>query len=250
MDTQSKSPKRLDDIARRLGIRHQQQVWDQRAWSWDHGDNPGLKKVLDEVVHTAAPQAGMVAVDLGAGSGQLSIPLATTCKQVVAVDVSSAMIELLRANATKAKLSNVDTRVVPIEELTLEPESVDLVVSNYCMHHLRDEDKEAVVQASYRWLKPGGKLVIGDMMFGRGSSARDREIIIKKVLLLARKGPGGWWRIAKNSIRFLARVQERPIPMDRWLSLLKEAGFIEIAGKEIIAEAAVVVGTKPSLSES
>ncbi|MCL6094396.1 MAG: class I SAM-dependent methyltransferase [Actinobacteria bacterium] len=246
MDTRRKSLKGLEDIARRFGIRHQKQVWDERAWSWDHGDNPGLKKVLDKVVLMAAPQADMVAVDLGAGSGQLSIPLASTCKQVIAVDVSSTMIELLKANAAKAGLDNLDTRVVPIEELALEPESVDLVVSNYCMHHLRDEDKKATVQASYRWLKPGGRLVIGDMMFGRGSSPRDREIIIEKVLSLARKGPGGWWRITKNSLKFLARIQERPISMEGWLSLMKGAGFIELSAEEVVAEAAVVAGKKPS----
>jgi hypothetical protein len=43
--------------------------------------------------------------------------------------------------------------------------------------------------------------VIADMMLGRGSSARDREIIRAKIGTLARRGPGGWWRVAKNAVR-------------------------------------------------
>ena len=40
------------------------------------------------------------------------------------------------------------------------------------------------------------------MMFGRGGSRRDRDILRQKVIALAAKGPGGWWRIAKNLTRY------------------------------------------------
>ncbi len=87
--------------------------------------------------------------------------------------------------------------------------------------------------------------VVGDMMFGRGATARDRSIIASKVALLARRGPSGWWRLAKNAIRFTLRVQERPVSMDTWTRYFETAGLIGVSATPIVAEAAVIVGTKP-----
>ena len=93
-------------------------------------------------------------------------------------------------------------RSVTSRTFELRPASTDLVVSSYALHHLADADKRALVARSAQWLRPGGRLVIGDMMFGRGASPRDRDILRQKVVALAAKGPGGWWRIAKNLARY------------------------------------------------
>jgi SAM-dependent methyltransferase len=118
-------------------------------------------------------------------------------------------------------------------------------VSNYALHHLRDADKRDLVAAVAEWLRPGGKFVVGDMMFGRGGTARDRTVIASKVLALARRGPAGWWRVAKNLVRFGLRLQERPVTMDRWQRYFEAAGLTAVRAFPVVAEAAVVVGTKP-----
>jgi hypothetical protein len=84
------------------------------------------------------------------------------------------------------------------------------------------------------------------MMFGRGASSRDRAIIRSKVAALARKGPGGWWRIAKNAARFLLRAQERPVPIDTWTAMLTRAGFAGVTASTIVAEAGLVTGRRPA----
>ena len=134
---------------------------------------------------------------------------------------------------------------MPIERLGLAESSVDLIVSNYALHHLRDRDKQVAVNEALRWLRPGGKLVIGDMMFGRGGDARDREIIGSKLALLLRKGPGGWWRIVKNAGRYLIRFQERPVSMSAWAAMFERAGLTDVEALPVVNEAAVVKGTKP-----
>jgi hypothetical protein len=83
------------------------------------------------------------------------------------------------------------------------------------------------------------------MMFGRGGDARDREIISSKVALMLRRGPAGWWRIAKNAARYLVRVQERPISMAAWVALFERAGLAQVRAVPVVNEAAVVVGVKP-----
>jgi ubiquinone/menaquinone biosynthesis C-methylase UbiE len=203
-------------------------------------------RVVERVVAEAAVPAGGRVVDLGCGSGQLALRLAPLAGSVLAVDVSQAMVELLERNARALGIANVEGRAVPVEQLELPPASVDVVVSNYALHHLRDVDKATAVRAAARWLAPGGRLVIGDMMFGRGGDARDREIISSKLAVMLRRGPAGWWRIAKNAGRYLLRFQERPISMSAWVSLLEGAGLTGVEAHPVVAEAAVVVGTKPA----
>lgn len=228
-------------------IARQQRFWTRRAASWDHGaaNNPGLVKVVERVLAEADPSSDTRAVDLGCGSGQVTLALAKSCASVLGVDVSEKMIALLLANARTEGVSNVTGRAVPIERLGLEEGSVDLIVSNYALHHLRDKDKQLAVDQAVRWLRPGGKLVIGDMMFGRGGDARDRQIIGSKLSLLLRKGPAGWWRIIKNGGRYLMRFQERPVSMSTWAAMFERAGLSQIEALPVVNEAAVVRGTKP-----
>jgi len=228
-------------------IARQRRFWTRRAASWDHGacSNPGLVKVVERVLSEADPCPETSAVDLGCGSGQVTLALAKHCRTVLGVDVSQEMIDLLQDKAKRDGISNIEGRAMPIERLSLPEDSVDLVVSNYAMHHLRDKDKQIAVHEAFKWLRPGGVLVIGDMMFGRGGDARDREIISSKLNLLLRKGPGGWWRIIKNGGRYLVRFQERPISMSAWAAIFNKAGLTDVQAIPVVNEAAVVRGIKP-----
>lgn len=229
-------------------IARQRRFWTRRASSWDHdaGRNPGLLQVVEKVIEKATPKPTEQAVDLGCGSGQVTLELAPRVCSVLAVDVSDKMIALLLEKAAKKGAANVEGRAEPVEALQLAAGSVDLVVSNYALHHLRDSDKPLLVRHVFDWLRPGGRLVIGDMMFGRGGDSRDRQIIASKLSLMLRKGPGGWWRIAKNAGRYVLRTQERPVSMATWEKMLKEAGFSEVEAVPVVNEAAVVRGVKPS----
>lgn len=229
-------------------IARQERRWTRRASSWDHGagNNPGLVKVVERVLAEANPGPDAVVVDLGCGSGQLALRIAPEVARVVAVDVSQAMIDLLALNAERSRVTNVEGRAIPIERLELPPASVDAIVSNYALHHLKDADKALAVRAAASWLVPGGRLVIGDMMFGRGGDARDREIISSKLALMAKRGPAGWWRIAKNAGRFAFRIQERPVAISTWVEMFEQAGFVEVEAIPVVNEAAVVRGTKAS----
>lgn len=233
------------DLARKANIAVQRRTWGRRVNSWDHADSPGLDRVVEAVLDRV-PQGRLgTVVDIGAGTGRLTLPLAERSERMIAVDVSAAMLDRLSERAAGSGLSTVETSATPAEQLDFEAGSVDLVVSNYALHHLRDADKAALVKAAAQWLKPGGLIVIGDMMFGRGGSPRDREIIAGKALAMLRKGPAGWWRIAKNAGRFLFRVQERPVSPETWVSMLRSAGLTDVVSTPVVAEAAVVSGRRP-----
>lgn len=229
-----------------MGNNRQRRRWDHRAPSWDHQGSAGLEAVVASVLTVAQVRRGTVVVDLGAGTGSLSLPLAEQGADVTAVDISPAMLERVAEKAAGAGLDRVKCVVARVENFDLPPASVDLVVSSYALHHLRDADKEALVRAVTRWLRPGGQLIVADMMFGRGLTARDRAIIGSKVSVLVRRGPAGWWRLAKNIGRFGLRIREMPVTIETWESYFRGAGLTDVCVVPVVSEAAVVAGTKPA----
>jgi ubiquinone/menaquinone biosynthesis C-methylase UbiE len=236
---------RLAALATAGTIRRQRRVWSGRVKSWDQHGSANLAKVTAALLAAAQVRDGEQVVDLGCGNGQLSLPLAERGARVLAVDVSQGMVDAVLAEAARRGLAGVEAVALPIETMNLPDRSVDLIVSSYALHHLRDRDKARLMQAALRWLRPGGRLVLADMMLGRGTSARDRQIIARKVAVLARKGPGGLWRIAKNVVRYQLRVQERPVSMQAWISMMTRAGFADVVGSTIVAEAGLVIASRP-----
>lgn len=232
-------------LATGMAVRRQRRVWSSRVESWSSHGSAGLEEVTAEVLAAVGVQPGEHVVDLGCGTGQLSVPLALEGGRVLAVDVSPAMIDRLAAEASARELVHLQAMAGPIESLSLPPSGVDIVVSSYALHHLRDNDKAVLVEKAFSWLRPGGRLIIADVMLGRGTTHDDRAILAAKIKAFAQKGPGGWWRIAKNGIRFLLRIHERPISIEAWNALLCRAGFVEVAGHRIASEAGMVAGHKP-----
>jgi ubiquinone/menaquinone biosynthesis C-methylase UbiE len=101
-------------------------------------------------------------VDLGSGPGQLAIELSRLRPQatIVSVDPSSEMLQIARENAGKAALANYEARLGTAEEMPLESDSVDLVVSQSSFHEW--EDQQEGLAEIYRVLRPGGSLILKD----------------------------------------------------------------------------------------
>ena len=216
-----------------------------RRTGWDRRSPAGLEKVTAAVIAAAGARAGDQVLDIGCGAGSVSLPLAEDGARVLAIDPSQLMVGQLEVRAQERALIGFECLAMPIERLSLPAESVDVIVSSYALHYLRDVDKGRLVAAAYHWLRPGGTLVLADMMFGRGTTSEDRAIIRTKVGSLAKKGVGGWWRIAKNGYRYLVRAQERPVTISTWATMLARAGFKHITASSIVNEAGLVSGKRP-----
>ena len=229
----------------RLSIATQRRTWTRRADTWDRHNDAGMTKVAAKAIEVADVKPGMVCVDLGCGGGRLALELARRGASVVGVDVSAAMVERMVAQAKAEGLEQVSGIVSPIEHLTIDPSSVDIVISNYALHHLLDADKAKVVTAAFGWLRPGGALINSDMMLGRGATTEDRQVIASKIKVMAKKGIPGYWRILKNAGRYIFRLRERPITPDAWMRLYEAAGFVDLTSVNVVAEANVVKGVKP-----
>jgi ubiquinone/menaquinone biosynthesis C-methylase UbiE len=205
----------------------------------------GLEKVTAAVVAAAHARPGDRIVDLGCGAGRVSLRLAERGAKVLAVDGNQVVLRGLEATARERSLTGLEVLARPIDCLSLPARSADLIVTSYALHRLRDADKQRLVAAAYHWLRPGGTLIVADMMFGRGTTSQDRAIIRSKVRSLAHKGIGGWWRIAKNSCRYLVRVKDHPVSISAWTSMFARAGFTGITASSIVNEAGLVCGRRP-----
>lgn len=224
-------------------------IWDRRVAGWHtHVTSAsGFDKVRDRLLAIADPGAADTCVDLGAGTGFVALALAPLVDSVLAVDISPVMAESLTAHAVQAGLENVRTEVADLRTFRLPAASADLVVSSYALHHLRDEDKRALAAEAAQWLRPGGRIVVADMMFGRGTTRRDRKILRDKVTALASRGPAGWWRIAKNLTRYgLGVGHEHPATPQFWQLTLRDAGFTDVRFESVVAEAGIVSGMRRS----
>lgn len=104
-------------------------------------------------------------VDLGAGTGTFALAIAPLCRRVIAVDVSAPMLALLRAEAGRRGIANIEA--VPSGFLTYEHqgEAADFVYSRNALHHLPDFWKGIALNRIAGMLKPGGVLRLHDLVY-------------------------------------------------------------------------------------
>ena len=159
----------------------------------------------------ASINEGETVVDLGSGAGFdcfLAAKKVGETGKVIGVDMTPDMIDRARENARKDKYENIEFRLGEIENLPVADNTADLIISN-CVINL-SPDKARVFQEAFRVLKPGGRIMISDIM-------------------LLKELP----EAIKNSIDAYIGCVSGAIKKEVYLGIIQEAGFKDV---EIIQE--------------
>jgi len=154
----------------------------------------------------ASLREGETVLDLGSGGGLDSFLAANKVGKkgrVIGVDMTPEMIERARENAREGNYGNVEFRLGEIENLPVAANLVDVVISN-CVINLVP-DKRRVFQEIFRVLKPGGRLMISD-------------------IVLLRELPD----VIKNSVEAYISCLAGAVMRDKYIGVIKEAGFQEV----------------------
>jgi arsenite methyltransferase len=157
-------------------------------------------------VALASLREGETVLDLGSGAGLDSFLAASRVGKtgrVIGVDMTPEMIERARENAREGNYRNVEFRLGEIENLPVADNYVDVVISN-CVINLVP-DKRRVFEEAYRVLKPGGRLMISDI------------VLLKEL-------PD----VIKNSIEAYIGCLSGAVMRDEYLRAIKGAGFHDV----------------------
>lgn len=158
-------------------------------------------------VALASLKEGEVVLDLGSGAGFdcfLAAQKVGKRGKVIGVDMTPEMIEKARKNAKKDGYKNIEFRLGEIENLPVANNSVDVIISN-CVINL-SPDKRRVFTEAFRVLKPGGRLMISDI------------VLLKEL-------PD----FIKNSIEAYIGCLSGAIMKDEYIKLIKEVGFHNVS---------------------
>jgi len=118
---------------------------------------------------------GQTILDLGSGGGLDCFLAAQKVGDqgiVIGVDMTPAMIEKATLNAVKYGYKNVEFRLGDIENLPVDSETIDIIISN-CVLSLTT-NKEAAFKQAYRVLKPGGLMYVSDIVLLKALSEKQR----------------------------------------------------------------------------
>lgn len=113
----------------------------------------------------------LVIADLGAGEGTLSQLLARTAEKVIAVDSSEKMVEFGAALAREHGFANLEYRLGDMQAPPIAPGTVDLAIFSQALHHAAAPPRAVAAAAGI--LKPGGRLVILDLLAHTFEQARE-----------------------------------------------------------------------------
>ena len=173
------------------------------------GSNRGLG--CGNPVALASLKEGETVLDLGSGAGFdcfLAAKKVGKKGSVIGVDMTPEMIDKARENTRKSEYKNVEFRLGEIENLPVADNTVDVIISN-CVINL-SPDKERVFEEAFRTIKPGGRLMVSDI------------VLLKEL-------PDG----IKNSAEAYVGCLSGAVMKTQYLRAIEQAGF---EGVEVLKE--------------
>lgn len=145
---------------------------DRAAKFWDRiAKRYSKQPIADEAAYQKKLQVtrgylrpDMEVLEFGCGTGSTAIVHAPYVKHILAIDISSKMLDIAQARAATNNIENVTFERATIDEFSVPDETLDAVLGLSILHLL--DNKEEVIAKVYRMLKPGGVFVTSTVCIG------------------------------------------------------------------------------------
>jgi 2-polyprenyl-3-methyl-5-hydroxy-6-metoxy-1,4-benzoquinol methylase len=153
--------------------------WDQAADTFDNEPDHGLRDPLvrqawTELLSMWQPRTKAIILDIGCGTGSLSVVLAGLGHEVIGIDLSPRMIALAREKATAAGHA-IEFHVMDAAAPPLEPNFFDVIVCRHLLWTLHNP--EMVLQRWVNLLKPKGRLVLIEGFWNTGVGLHAADLV-------------------------------------------------------------------------
>lgn len=131
----------------------------------EHAKFRNFKTETEDIINKLEITKDDTVLDFGCGTGGIALNLAKYCKKVICVDISSSMLHVLKDNAEKKNINNIETHCAGFLTYKHEGENVDKIISKFALHHLPDFWKSVTLLKIADILKTSGKLYLSDVIF-------------------------------------------------------------------------------------
>jgi len=154
------------------------QYWDDLAPSFDDEPDHGLRDSLalvtwTELLKTYIPNINATVLDIGCGTGSLSVILARLGHTVTGIDLSPSMISLARTKAAVYGLE-IEFHIMDASHPQLAERQFDVIICRHLLWTL--PEPEQVLQKWVKFLKPMGRLILIEGYWGTGAGLHAIEI--------------------------------------------------------------------------
>ncbi|TGG86764.1 class I SAM-dependent methyltransferase [Geotoga petraea] len=148
--------------------------FDKHAEKWDSKRRIERAKIISkEIIKSVEIKDNFKAMDFGGGTGLITFNLYDKLKNIILVDASNKMIEVVKEKINQFNIKNVKPIQVKLDEEKIDENDFDIIISSMALHHVVNLQK--TIDELYKYLKKDGQICIVELLKGEETFHQNEE---------------------------------------------------------------------------